>query len=125
MILATTPVAAGPLSGAERTAVLEAARAPIAGTLGRPVRFVVDRLERRGDWAFLWARLVDGAGRPVSYAGTPLANAEREGMVSKSAAVLLKRDNGRWTVVDQAIGPTDVAWEGWAARHGAPAELFN
>lgn len=110
--------------GAARAAILDAARAPAEADLGKPVRFVVTRLERRGDWAFLLADMQNPHGRPVDFAGSKLAEAAREGMVSHSYAALLRLKGGRWTVVDHATGPTDVAWEGWAADHGAPAELF-
>lgn len=110
--------------GAERQVILDAARAPVAARLGRAVRFKPQRLERRGDWAFLLAAMQDERGRPLSYEGTPLAEAERMGMLSKDCAILLRNRGGRWTVVDSAVGPTDVAWEDWAAKHGAPATLF-
>ena len=30
-----------------------------------------------------------------------------------------------WTLVDHAIGPSDVAWISWPARHAAPRQLFG
>ena len=125
MALAITPAASSAPAGADRAAVLDAVRESVMMALGRPVRFVVDRITQQGDWVLLWARMVDDAGRPMSYAGTPLAEAERDGMVSKSTAALLKRADRQWTVVEVAIGPTDVAWEGWGAKHGAPTNLFG
>jgi hypothetical protein len=120
-ILAST----APVSSAERVAMLDTARRPVARQLGKPVKFLVRTLNRDGDWAFLVATMQDAQGRPISYAGTPLASAEAEGMISKDYVALLQRSGGRWRVVDQAVGPTDVAWEGWAARYGAPAGLFR
>ncbi|MBB6599908.1 hypothetical protein [Luteimonas sp. MC1825] len=32
---------------------------------------------------------------------------------------------GRWTVLDFAIGPGDVAWLGWPQEHAAPRALFG
>lgn len=110
--------------GAARDAIIRAAIGRVTAELGVPIQLAPRRLERRGDWAFLLARMADPAGRPLSFAGTPLADAAREGMVSRDAAVLLRLD-GDWTVVDAAIAPTDVAWEGWAATHGAPVGLFG
>lgn len=120
-ILAST----APVSGAERIAILDAARQPVVRQLSKPVKFLVRTLNRDGDWAFLIATMQDDRGRPISYAGTPLASAEAEGMISKDYVALLQRSGGRWRVIDQAVGPTDVAWEGWAARYGAPAGLFR
>lgn len=110
---------------AERAAILDAARAPVVARLGRPVLFKVDRLTRDGDWAFLLADLQDRQGRPIDYAGTPLADAAANGMVSKRCAALLRRAEGGWEVVESRIGPTDVAWEGWASEHRAPPSLFR
>ena len=120
-ILAST----APVSGAERIAILDTARQPVVRQLGKPVKFLVRTLNRDGDWAFLVATMQDDRGRPSSYAGTPLASAEAEGMISKDYVALLQRSGGRWRVVDQAVGPTDVAWEGWPERYGAPVGLFR
>ena len=120
-ILAST----APASGAERVAILDTARQPVVRQLGKPVKFLVRTLNRDGDWAFLVATMQDDRGRPISYAGTPLASAEAEGMISRDYVALLQRSGGRWRVVDQAVGPTDVAWEGWAERYGAPPSLFR
>lgn len=121
--LMTILAATSPAS--ERSAILDAARVPIVARLGKPVLFRVDRLTREGGWAFLLADLEDGQGRPIDYAGTPLAGAWNNGMVSKSCAVLLRREADGWTVVDSRIGPTDVAWGGWASQHRAPPSLFR
>jgi len=120
-ILAST----APVSGAERIAILDTARQPVVRQLAKPVKFLVRTLNRDGDWAFLVATMQDDRGRPISYAGTPLASAEAEGMISKDYVALLQRSGGRWRVVDQAVGPTDVAWEGWPERYGAPVGLFR
>jgi hypothetical protein len=108
----------------ERGVILDAARQPVVKRLGKPVKFLVRRLERQGDWAFLIAAMQDRSGRPISYRGTALASAEAEGMVSKDYVALLRVSGAGWRVVDQAVGPTDVAWADWAARHGAPRSLF-
>lgn len=38
---------------------------------------------------------------------------------------LLKEGEGRWSVRDYALGPTDVAYAGWPEGFGAPAALFG
>lgn len=115
---------AGTVAEADRAAILDVARVPVAKQLGKPVKFKVRALKRDGDWVFLSAAMQDAAGKPISYAGTSLASAEAEGMISKDYFALLRREAGRWRVVDYAVGPTDVAWDGWAAKHDAPAALF-
>lgn len=123
MMAMAVPAAEQP-RGQEREALLKAARAPAEADLGKHVRFLVKRLERRGDWAFLLADMQDPHGRRIDLAGSKLADAAREGMASDAYAALLRLSGHRWAVVDHATGPTDVAWEGWAREHGAPAELF-
>lgn len=119
-------VAGGALQAdaAERAVILEAARAPAAKRLGKPVKFKVRTLARDGDWAFLIAAMEDSSGRPISYVGTALASAEAEGAVSKDYVALLRLSGGNWRIVDNAVGPTDVAWADWPSKHGAPQSLF-
>ena len=125
MTLAVTGEAAAALAPADRAALLDAARQPVTVALGKPVLFKVERLRSYGRWAFLLAEMQDAGGRPVSYAGTPLADDAAHGAVSKSYAALLRRDGNSWSVVAKAIGPTDVAWADWAKRHRAPSQLFG
>jgi hypothetical protein len=66
----------------------------------------------------------DSSGRPISYVGTALASAEAEGAVSKDYVALLRLSGGNWRIVDNAVGPTDVAWADWPSKHGAPQSLF-
>ena len=108
-----------------RAALLEAARAPVQAELGKAPKFRVDQLHRDGDWAFLLATLQDADGKPFDYKGTPLADAAQQGMVSRTYAALLRHDARGWQVVAKAIGPSDVAWEDWPKRYGAPARLFT
>ena len=70
------------------------------------------------------AQLVDANGVPFAYRGTPLEAAATAGGVSRVYAGLLRAHDGHWRVVQQAIGPTDVAWEAWPTQFGAPAALF-
>ena len=89
------------------------------------LRLVPDRIQRQGAWAFVTAHLRDAAGQRFDYAGTPLHTAAQSGGVSSLCAALLRRDGDGWQLVDLAVGPTDVAWEPWAATHKAPAGLFQ
>jgi len=107
-----------------RAALLEAARAPVRAALGKVARFRVDQLNREGDWAFLLATMEEPDGRPFDFTGTPLADAAKQGMVSRTYAALLRHKGDGWEVVAKAIGPSDVAWEDWSRRYGAPARLF-
>jgi hypothetical protein len=110
----------------EREAVLDAARVPAEKAVGAPVRFVVRRLEVDGRWAFLLAAMQDPHGERITWAGTRKAEAAAHGLVSSDyAALLWHGDDGRWTVVTHADGPTDVAWADWPSTYGAPAALIG
>jgi hypothetical protein len=117
--------AQAPVDAATRKAILDSARVPVAAKLGKPVLFVVSHLGVSGDWAFLRAEMQGPGGAPVDYAGTPLAEDAANGAVSRTYAALLHRRGNAWEIVDTAIGPSDVAWEDWATRHGAPRTIFG
>lgn len=125
VVLMATSVAAIPVTdAATRSAILDAARVPVTAALRKPVKFEVSHLKRSGDWAFLLATMVEPSGAPLDYATTPMAAPAAQGYMSRSYMALLRQQAGRWTVVDKAIGPSDVPWVLWAKRHGAPLEIF-
>ncbi|MDP4026899.1 hypothetical protein Q8W71_30365 [Methylobacterium sp. NEAU 140] len=105
------------LQGPERRVLLDAARGPAEAALRQPLRFFVTALNREGVWAFLLATMQrpDG-GRP--------RRAMRDDLTSDSYVALLRREGSGWRIVDFAVGPTDVAWQGWDRQHGAPASVF-
>lgn len=121
----TMAAATAPVDSQTRRAILDSARAPVAESLGKPVLFRVSHLGTSGSWAFLRAEMEGPGGRPIDYAGTSLAEAAKHGAVSRTYAALLKRQGSGWTVVAHAIGPSDVAWEDWPTRHGAPKAIFG
>lgn len=124
MTAISTPAAAGRIPPAERSAILDSARVPVASRLGKPVQFKVSHLCEKDGWAFLIAGMQERGGAPLSYAGTPFAEDAAHGVKSLDYVALLRRSGGRWQVVEQAIGPTDVVWIDWAARHRAPPAIF-
>ncbi len=108
------------------------ARSALNGAIGRalnqPVNMNLETFERSGDFAWVVAhpRLADGAA--IDWTITPYAAQAREGALDGDGvtyALLIKRENDRWSVLEFAIGPTDVAWLDWPARHGAPPELMG
>jgi hypothetical protein len=126
VIAMTTALAAPTVEDhATRTALLDVARKPVSAALGKPVLFKVRHLRSAGRWAFLLADMQERSGEPLSYAGTPRADAAAHGMVSRVYAALLRDQAKGWTVVAHAIGPTDVAWENWSEDYGAPESLFR
>lgn len=107
-----------------RKGIVDVARQSAEQRLSREVKLRVRQLAVDGAWAFLFAEMQGPDGKPVDYAGTPLAQAAREGVVSRAFAALLHREGSRWTITVSAVGPTDVAWQGWSREYDAPAQLF-
>lgn len=127
-LLASAALAAGigtPAVGTpERTAVLDAARAPIEAEVGVPIKFVIEHLRVGDSWAFVSGQPVQRDGKAVDYSSTPYAEAIAEGMFDDGAVVLLQRSGETWTAVTHVIGATDVPWIGWDAEYGVPADVL-
>ena len=126
MPLAASGAAA--LTPAERDAIVATARQAAATSLkihAARLRLVPEQLKRSGDWVFMTAQMQDAAGRRFDYAGTEQHDAAQAGGVSSLCAALLRREGAAWKLVNIAVGPTDVAWEGWADTHKAPQALFQ
>lgn len=109
----------------EAPAVLQATQAAARAALKVPLALSPQATRVSGAWAFVIADLRQPDGKPFDYAGTPQAEAAREGYVSRQCVALLARRDGRWQIVELRLGATDVAWDGWAAKHHAPAALFS
>lgn len=129
---APAPEAAAPASnpGAElsandpaRAAIQAAVEARLGAELGVPAKMNVEIMRADGDWAYASGPAVDPAGGEIDFTKTKLAPAATEGMMDGSNTIaLLKKVDGAWTVVEFAVGPTDVPQVGWPAKHGvAPA----
>ena len=109
----------------ERTAILDGLRQAVAREIGVTLRFEVRDLRMLNGWAFADVKPIHPRGSGTyDYAGTPLEEEWNEGLMDDGIVALLRLRDGRWTVVQMAIGPTDVAWEGWDDEFGAPSALF-
>lgn len=113
-----------PVGSAERRAIMDAARVPIQGVVGRPLVFVVDVLNSDGTWVYLQAVPHNPDGSPMDWSRTLLARDWEAGFMSDIAMVLLRRGAKGWQVVDWVMGPTDVFWLNWAAEYGLPERFF-
>lgn len=109
----------------ERQQLLDTARAPVRQKLGRDVRFAVEQVRIGEGWGFVYARMQDENGAVIDYAGTPLADAAKQGYVSPDYVALLQRVDGQWVLRADAIGPTDMVWLAWPEKYGAPHALFE
>lgn len=110
----------------DRNEVVATALARVEAQLGKPVKIDVRVFNRDGDWAFVDGQLQDTDGQPIDYSGTPFAEAAANGGASKRYDALLRKIGPKWTIVESAIGPTDVPWEGWRAKYpDVPAQIFD
>lgn len=114
-----------------RAAVLQAASAPIFEAFGDDVRVRVEQLDRMGPWVFVRGRMRGPDGGRPDYAGTAFAKPAAAGQMSDVYVALLNHVGGAdddprsWRLADHRIGPTDVAWDAWPAKHAAPRSLFS
>lgn len=97
--------------------------------VGKDLELDAESVDRCGHWAFVSGRLRDAGGSSLSLEDTRFAEAAAAGGVSDLAVVLFRQegdpDDSTWTVVDQAILPSGVAWLGWPQEHGAPSQLLG
>jgi hypothetical protein len=106
---------------AERKAVLDALRPAVEGRLGAPVEFVVKSIEVDRGFAFLKVEPQRPGGAAIDVKAMGLDSEFMDGLTTYA---LIKRQSGGWTLVDWALGPTDVAWWGWWDTYGAPRSIF-
>ena len=109
----------------ERKAILDAARAPIQKDLKQRIVFVVRHLATQDGWAFLYSELQRPDGKRIDYSRTRYRDAVEAGAFDSGSGVLLRKRGGQWRVVQYALGPTDVAWDDWDRRYGAPRAIFR
>ena len=113
----------------ERGAVMDALRAVVKPDLaGQDIVFNVSRgaFEMEGDYCWLQGSIQLRSGGEPSTEGTAHEEDAREGIfVGFHVEALLKRQGGRWTVLEHGVGSTDVWWEGIETRHpDAPRSIF-
>lgn len=92
----------------DRNEVVAAALARIEADLGKPVNLDVQTFKSADGWALIDGRLQDSGGaNPTRYQG------------------LLRKTGPKWSILESAIGPTDVQWAAWKAKYpDAPAQLW-
>jgi hypothetical protein len=127
LMLAVVPEGSAWAGGRDATqaACIARVKTETATRLGQPVELQVEVVRVDGDWAFLTGDMRRPDGRPVDYAGTRWADAAAAGAMSRRYAALLRRQAGDWQIVELALGPTDVVWEEWPAKHGVSPALVK
>lgn len=108
-----------------RKALLDALRPSIETDLGQALIFEVETLRESSGSAFAAVSPRTPDGKPVDFAKTRHAQRLADGVLDGDTvyAILQYRD-GRWQVQEYAVGPTEVAWAGWAQDYAAPETIF-
>lgn len=123
------PAAPPPAPAADAAnAEMLAALTPVVSTaIGQPVSFTIDTVRVDNDWAWLVVQPQAADGSPLDWSQTSFASAHENGVMDGNGTTyaLLKREAGQWRVLEHTIGPTDVAYIDWPARHGVPPELLG
>jgi hypothetical protein len=117
----TTPKPAS----AERKAIMDALRFPVSTELKQKVIFVVNRLKLQRGYAFVNARPEQPNGKAIDYSKTQYAEAIKNGAFDDVVTALLKKKGKQWHVLTYNIGATDVVWEDWDKKYGAPPAIFK
>ncbi|MCC7250669.1 hypothetical protein [Hyphomicrobium sp.] len=109
-----------------RAQLLDAARPTFEREVGAPVEFVVETLNVMDGWAYDNVKLQRPGGVPIDWRSTKFAEDFAQGMrETESNLFLLQQGGDGWTLVEYAIGPTDVAWDWWRQQRNLPYELFG
>ena|SRR5215204_528943 len=109
---------------AERTAILNALRAPVEKELKQKISFNIENFNVQGAWAFLSGTPQNTSGGAPDYKNTPYAEAEDSGAFDNNFFALLRKTGGKWKVVARAIGCTDVCYATWWKDYKAPKAIF-
>src|SRR5688572_4218911 len=111
----------------ERDAMVDALSAQAGVEIGLPVTFEVTTKTVEGDWGWLVAQPWTRDGAQIDWSTTRYAQRAADGVLDGGGTTyaLLRKQNGTWSVVAFAVGPTDVAYADWPQRYGAPASVMG
>ncbi len=118
---AHTPVA----GSAERKAIMDMLRVPCEQDLGREVIFKVQHLRVAGEWAFARVVPIQPNGKEIDYSRTKYREELAEGAFDAEAEALLRREGGRWKLLEWRFGATDTEVDIWLEKYRMPKSLVN
>jgi hypothetical protein len=123
----TPETSTAPSPDATTRALLTALTPVISREVGQDVSLQTTNVNVRDEWAFVQAQPKKPDGSAIDWSTTSMAQRAADGVLDGDGATyaLLKNENGTWTVLEHAIGPTDVAYIDWAAEHGAPPDILG
>jgi len=108
----------------ERKTIVDVLRVPVGKQLKQPVIFKIDHLKVQSNWAFLSGRPQNPDGSAIDYTNTVYQDAVDSGAFDDGIVALLRKVNGKWTVVQYVIGATDVPYVDWDKKYRAPKGIF-
>lgn len=121
---AAQPVRTPRAGSAERTAILNAVRVPVEKIVKVKVKFEVQVLRVSGDWAFFMGRPLQRNGKPIDYSKTKYKESIDAGAFDDGAMALLKREKGKWRILDWGLGMTDFPAGDWVEKRKAPKAIL-
>lgn len=114
-----------PRGSPQRAELMEALRPTVMTEIGGPIEFVVKELRVMPPWAYAFVRPQRPGGTPIDWRRTKFREDYEAGTMGDDVMALLRHDGARWNVVEYAIGPSDVAWDGWRQERRLPRRLFT
>jgi hypothetical protein len=128
IVASMTPLGAqtSPQRGSpERTALLDALRPTLVKEIGGPIEFIVTTMRVMEPWAYLHVKPTRPGGTRIDWSRTKFREDMKQGFMSEGTMALLRREGSGWKIVEVAVGPSDVAWDGWTEQHRVPRKLFT
>ncbi len=109
----------------EREQIMDVLRIPVEKELKQEIKFKVGSLKVVGDWAFMQGEPLNKvSGKRADLTGTKYGEDNWQDFDNNIFA-LLKKKGGKWTIVERAMMCSDVCYDGWDKKHGAPKEIFD
>lgn len=109
----------------ERKAILDALREPVAKELKQDVSFIADKLKVQGDWAFIAGKARNAKGGEPDWKITKYRELIESGDFEDNLFALLKKTDGKWSVVKYMMSCLDVCYLGWDKEYKAPKAIFE
>lgn len=93
--------------------------------LGRKVIFRVQHLRVSGDWAFARVEPIRPDGKEIDYSRTKYREEAAEGFFDAEAEALLRREEGKWKLLEWRFGATDTELELGLEKYRMPRALVD
>ncbi len=106
LLLLASSFTVPPPGSPSRKAILDALRPAVEKQLGPSIEFKVTLIRVQGEWAFVIADPQRKSGKPID--GWRIFGEHFGNMDGLRVEAVLRRQRGRWAVVDHGMGATDV-----------------